>query len=289
MLIHGTAILTTQEDCEKWGLTWREVIPDIDGTSYNCHATDENWINDKTLDKEVSCEFTCVHPQGCTLDFPTGAYTQDRTLGFNGEKVTLPNPSLAGTDNDWNSQCTGAITISLDAPPITITVFRFADNACTSMEILESARTSNDYDTLALCEANIVTTECTQDSDCDTGEECVSEECVEIEVNDTNGDNNDTDANDTDVDTVTPKITCYKDVNFVEQSIFSKQECSQALIDATACSQISGYYDTNEECLENADVGINYLTVGLLGGGIIIVVVVLLFFVLGKMKGKKRK
>ena len=319
------------DGCPHWTYLSNDYGGSTDGTkNYKNIFESENW------------EFECRNPGG-SPELYVGCYWKTTTSqALENLESMADSMSCVAAGNDYSligsvsweglkgfncfvesrsgNASGGTVTFQIDTSQTTITIYRLENNACTSMNILESERTSNDYDTLVLCETHIIiggnitiyrlennqcnsytilesnklstdyttlalcqaaitngngtnggnnVTRCTSNNNCSSGFECVSGICKAIVIG--------------------TKITCYKDVNFIEQSIFSTQECTSVLVEAVACNEINGYYPTNDECLENADIGINYLTVGLLGGGIIIAVIVILFFVFNKMKGKKRR
>lgn len=179
--VNGVSAFTTQEDCEKWGLSWRDSLVGIPTPSYNCHVSSENWINDKEINNIVDCTFTCTHPNGCAGI--TGTTVEPRTLGFNGERINLPSPSLAGGDNDWSSSCNGEITITMEEiiPP-----------ECVELEETCGTRTELDSNGKAVWECNPGTlqfefqgfevgkcgVECNEGVSCSSGS-CVDFECTE--------------------------------------------------------------------------------------------------------------
>lgn len=165
----GTTIPCTQEDLDV--TFWQDIFP---GGEFGVVSPGDDfrmemheWDTMKRVIKNTTIIFI-----GNYSDTETGALTGDfETYGFcelwNGN-CWIRNPSPEETRYLRNINATLFVVqngtteedicplFGINCPPTLITIYRFENNACTEMEIEESARFSNDYDTLTECESHII-------------------------------------------------------------------------------------------------------------------------------------
>lgn len=71
------------------------------------------------------------------------------------EDSDLINIKLSSSRDGCNNGCYALVNISFTKVDQKINIYRFEDDKCKQVEIYESQRTQNDYDTLESCEGNI--------------------------------------------------------------------------------------------------------------------------------------